>query len=46
MSMKEFVWIQFYMELADKLLEYKADRSALIEKIKNVYNSHPERFEW
>lgn len=36
--MKEFIWIKFYMELADKLLEYKNNRSALIEKIKEVHN--------
>ncbi len=30
-------WIDFYMELADKLLPYKNDRKTLIEKIKNIY---------
>ena len=38
---KEFCldWIDFYMELADKLLLYKNDRKTLIEKIKTVYSS-------
>lgn len=33
-----FGWVKFYMELADKLLLYKTDRKALIEKLKTVYN--------
>ena len=37
--MKEFVWIQFYMELADKLLGYKNNRAALIQKIKEVHTT-------
>lgn len=32
-------WVDFYMELADKLLPYKTNRKALIEKIKTVYNA-------
>lgn len=36
--MNEFTWIKFYMELADKLLEYKNNRTTLIEKIKEVHN--------
>lgn len=32
-------WVDFYMELADKLLPYKSNRKALIEKIKTVYNA-------
>lgn len=32
-------WVDFYMELADKLLAYKNNRKALIEKIKTVYNA-------
>ena len=31
-------WTDFYMEFADKLLEYKNNRTALIGKIQNVYN--------
>ena len=37
--MKEFIWIKFYMELADKLLEYKNNRAALIQKIKDVHTT-------
>lgn len=32
-------WIDFYMELADKLLPYKNDRKNLIEKIKIIYST-------
>lgn len=32
-------WIDFYMELADKLLPYKNDRKNLIEKIKRIYSN-------
>ena len=31
-------WVNFYMELADKLLPYKKDRKTLIEKIKKIFN--------
>ena len=30
-------WVDFYMELADKLLSFKDDRKTLIEKVKAVY---------
>ena len=33
-----FEWIDFYMELADKLLPYRNDRKKLIRKIKKVYS--------
>ena len=33
----DFSWAAFYMELADKLLVYKDERSVLIEKVKNCY---------
>ena len=36
--MGEFKWIDFYMNLADKLLEYKNNRSVLIEKVKEVHS--------
>ena len=36
--MNEFTWTKFYMELADKLLEYKNNRMVLIEKIKEIHN--------
>ncbi len=32
-------WVDFYMELADKLLPYKNDRKTLIEKIKTIYTN-------
>ena len=35
----QFDWINFYSELATKLLSFKNDRKALIEKIKAVYNA-------
>lgn len=35
----QFDWINFYSELATKLLSFKNDRKALIEKIKAVYTS-------
>lgn len=34
---KKFLWTKFYMEFADTLLQYKDNRSELIEKIKSVY---------
>lgn len=34
-----FEWIDFYMELADKLLLYKNDRKRLIKKVKSVYRA-------
>ena len=36
---EDLIWPDFYMELADKLLKYKDNRSDLIQKIKNVYNN-------
>ena len=32
-------WTDFYMEFADKLIEYKNDRNTLISKIQKVYNN-------
>jgi 5-methylcytosine-specific restriction protein B len=34
----QFDWISFYEEFADKLLEYKNDRKALIEKVIKIYD--------
>lgn len=34
-----FDWIDFYMELADKLIPYKNDRKNLIKKIKTIYST-------
>ena len=36
---EQFKWVEFYMELASKLLEFKQSRGALIEKVRNVYSS-------
>lgn len=33
----DYTWVEFYMELADKLLPYKNDRDALIGKLQTVY---------
>ena len=33
-----FEWTKFYMEFADKLLEYKNNRSELIKKMKSINN--------
>ena len=35
----QFEWTDFYMELADKLLDFKNDRASLIEKIKDIYTA-------
>ena len=32
-----FDWVDFYKEFAQKLLEYKDNRAALIEKVKKIY---------
>ena len=39
MENKRFNWIDFYMELATKLVPYADDRSALIPKIKSIYEN-------
>ncbi|NLJ70859.1 MAG: AAA domain-containing protein [Clostridiaceae bacterium] len=36
---KEYAWIDFYTKFIDVLIGYIDDRAALINKIKNVYNS-------
>lgn len=33
----EYSWIEFYMTFADKLLEYKGNRTELINKLVEVY---------
>ena len=35
----EFGWVDFYKEFAQKLLAYKDNRAALIEKVKKVYEN-------
>lgn len=37
MSIKQFVWVDFYKELAQKLLPYKNDRDSLIDKVHQIY---------
>ncbi len=39
MTQDQFSWIDFYMELATKLLEFKQDRQSLIEKIQREISS-------
>ena len=36
---EQFKWVSFYMEFATKLLEYRDDRTSLIEKLQNVYSN-------
>lgn len=33
----QFDWVGFYKELAQKLLQYKSNREALIEKVRRIY---------
>jgi len=35
----DYNWIDFYMDFADKLLEYKNNRSALIEKVIHLWDN-------
>ena len=35
---KQYKWVDFYMEFATKLLEYRKDRSSLIEELQKVYS--------
>ena len=37
MEDSRFLWVEFYMELAGKLLPYKEDHAALVGKIKSVF---------
>ena len=37
MSITQFVWVNFYKELAQKLLSYKEDRVSLIKKVRQIY---------
>ena len=34
----QFDWVDFYKELAEKLLKYKDNRKELIKKIQNIYD--------
>ena len=33
----QFDWVDFYKELSGKLLQYKNNRSELVEKVKKIY---------
>lgn len=35
----KYAWVEFYSELATKLLEYANDRQTLISKINNIFNT-------
>ena len=37
-SINPFDWVGFYKELSAKLLTYKANRQALISKVKQIYS--------
>ena len=39
MNWEKIEWVDFYMEFADKLFEYKNNRGELINKIQNVFSS-------
>ena len=34
----QFTWIRFYMEFADRLMEYRHDRATLVQKILKVFS--------
>ncbi len=34
----QFNWVQFYSELAEKLLMYKDDRKILLPKVRQIFN--------
>lgn len=36
-SVNQFDWVDFYKEFAYKLLQYKANRKELVEKVKKIY---------
>ncbi len=36
----QFDWVEFYKELASKLLQYKASRADLVDKVKQIYGNH------
>ena len=35
----QYVWVDFYKELARKLLQFKNDRATLIENVKRIYET-------
>lgn len=38
-STKQFDWVDFYKELASKLLQYKDNRQELVEKARKIYET-------
>ncbi len=43
-NLDEITWADFYMEFADKLLEYKNNRPELINKLKRIYDDLDMKF--
>mgnify|MGYP001771879340 CR=1 FL=1 len=35
----QFQWVDFYKEFANKLMEFKDNRGALIDKVKAIYTN-------
>lgn len=35
---KRFIWVDFYQKFADKLLEYRKDRTTLLAKLQKIYD--------
>ena len=44
MQEKQFTWIGFYTELADRLLDYRDNRPQLIGRLKKAYDSNNLKF--
>lgn len=40
MANNNYVWPEFYMKFADKLLEYKDNRQTLVDKIYKVFDEN------
>ena len=39
MTERPYAWVAFYSELADKLLPYRDDHAALVQKIYQLYEN-------
>ena len=35
----KFTWVDFYIELADKILTFKGNRAALVEKVREAHKT-------
>lgn len=44
MTSKKYAWTNFYIEFADKLLNYKNNRKELLEIINRFYNKDDLKF--